>query len=166
MTRLMDGLSGDGIFGAGLRRAVIALGLMGTICFGVVPEGMAAARDGAAVGVLQVAQAAPGAVRHYDAQGRYQGRTDASGRAYDSQGRYVGREEASGRHYDAQGRYQGRDERSSAGDVRHYDASGRYQGRQSSDGRQYDAQGRYQGRVDTQGRRYDAQGRYTGKSVP
>ena len=63
--------------------------------------------------------------RRYDAQGRYQGREDASGRRYDAQGRYLGRKDSSGRIYDSMGRYQGREDSSG----RRYDAQGRYQGR-------------------------------------
>lgn len=50
--------------------------------------------------------------RHYDAQGRYIGRSETSGattRHYDAQGRYQGRSEG-GRRYDAAGRYLGRTE--------------------------------------------------------
>lgn len=59
---------------------------------------------------LAVAFEHPG--RHYDASGRYIGRTDASGHHYDSSGRYLGREDKTGRRYDKSGRYTGRAEHS------------------------------------------------------
>jgi YD repeat-containing protein len=58
-------------------------------------------------------------LRRYDAQGRYLGRVERSGRetgaarSYDAQGRFTGRAERRGgqiRRYDAQGRFLGRDE--------------------------------------------------------
>ena len=55
---------------------------------------------------LAVAFEHPG--RHYDASGRYVGRTDASGHHYDAAGRYTGKTDSKGRRYDASGRYLGR----------------------------------------------------------
>lgn len=97
-------------------------------------------------------------VRLYDQTGRYQGRSDKSGRVYDSAGRLEGRRDASQeaqRLYDAQGKFLGRTDPSG----RSYDAQGRFIGRLDADGRMYDAQGKYRGRTDGDGRRYDAQGR-------
>jgi YD repeat-containing protein len=68
----------------------------------------------AVAALMPLGAAAARTVRHYDAQGRYVGRSETRG---DTR-----------RHYDAQGRYTGRSERR-GGEVREYDAAGRYLGR-------------------------------------
>lgn len=93
--------------------------------------------------LLLPAVAAAQGSRHYDAQGRYIGRSETSG--------------ATTRHYDAQGRYQGRAEQGGTRQPGHAGAGG------GGTLRFYDAQGRYQGRAEG-GRRYDATGRYLGRT--